>query len=163
MNTVKTKPAPSRKHDRLIRGFVAVIMAVVFNHFADRLLGAHIEIFTGIEYFSPFWVTAMFLVPFIDGLITSSIYGFGGKWLALLPPVIVRCISYFEILNFSGVAKGAHLLPLGWWVLFVFLVMQSSLLGGIVGEVLNKRAYGRSSKHLVHKDGKVTEKTDQAI
>ena len=163
MKTLTQKTAPRDKYDRLIRALVAIIMGVVFNHFADRLLDAHIEIFTGIEYFSPFWVTDMFLVPFITGLITSSIYGFGGKWFSLLPPVIVRCISYYEIYNFSAPTKGSHLLPLGWWVLFVFLVMQSSLLGGIFGELMNKRAYGRSSKHLVHKDGKVTEKTDQVL
>jgi hypothetical protein len=105
----------------------------------------------------------MFLVPFIAGYIVSSIYGFGGKWLSLAPSVLVRCISYFEAAQFTFIPKGSHLLPLGWWALFVFLVSQSALLGGIIGEIMNKKAYGRSPKNLVHKNGKPTDKTDQVV
>ena len=72
---------------RLYRGAAALILASVFNHFADRILGIKIEAFPGnvLEYFSPLWVLDLFLVPFLAGVLVSAIYGFGGKWCVLLP------------------------------------------------------------------------------
>ena len=84
------------------------------GHSGDRLQsflpigssGVQIEAFTGgIGYFSPFWVVDLFLVPFLAGMVVSLIYGFGGKWLSYIPSLIVRCISYFGILD--------HLIPHG--------------------------------------------------
>ena len=129
------------------RGAGAVILASVFNHFCDRLLGVTIEGFTGgIGYFSPLWVVDMFLVPFLAGMMVSLIYGFGGKWLSYIPALIVRCISYFGILyHVIPLAPGSSLMPMGWWGFYVILALESAAMGGVIGEVLIKRTYGRAA------------------
>jgi len=132
---------------RVYRGAAALILASVFNHFADRILGIKIEAFSGnvLQYFSPLWVLDMFLVPFVAGVLVSAIYGFGGKWLSYFPPLIVRALSYIEIAHITGVPPGAVLIPLGWWGFFVILTIESSALGGVIGEVMIKRTYGRTA------------------
>ncbi len=129
------------------RGTGAVILASVFNHFCDRLLGVTIEAFTGgIGYFSPFWVVDLFLVPFLAGMIVSLIYGFGGKWLSYIPALIVRCISYFGILyHVIPLAPGSSLMPMGWWGFYVILALEAAAIGGVIGEVVIKRTYGRAA------------------
>lgn len=132
---------------RLYRGAGALILASVFNHFADRILGIKIEAFSGnvLQYFSPLWVLDMFLVPFLAGVLVSAIYGFGGKWLSYFPPLFVRALSYIEIAHITGVPPGDVLIPLGWWGFFVILTIESSALGGVIGEVMIKRTYGRTA------------------
>jgi len=131
---------------RLYRGAAALILASVFNHFVDRILGVKIEVFPGnvLEYFSPLLVLDLFLVPFLGGVLVSAIYGFGGKWWSYFPPLIVRTVSYIEIAYVTGVPPGAALIPLGWWGFFVILAIESSALGGVIGEVMIKRTYGRT-------------------
>jgi hypothetical protein len=135
------------KWGAVYRGAGAVILASVFNHFCDRLLGVTIEAFTGgIGYFSPFWVVDLFLVPFLAGMFVSLIYGFGGKWLSYIPALIVRCISYFGILyHVIPLAPGSSLMPMGWWGFYVILALESAAMGGVIGEVLIKRTYGRAA------------------
>jgi len=132
---------------RLYRGAAAVLLATAFNHFADRILGVKIEAFSGgIGYFSPFWVLDMFLVPFLTGMLVSLIYGFGGKWLSYIPPLIVRTVSYFGIANhLTSIAPGSSLMPLGWWGFYVILAIEAAAVGGVIGEVMIKRTYGRSA------------------
>jgi len=143
---------------RIYRGAGAVILASVFMHFCDRLLGVSIEAFTGgIGYFSPAWVLDMFLVPFLAGIIVSLIFGFGGKWLAHVPPIIVRGLSYFGIAyHLTPMAPGSSLMPLGWWGFYLILAIESSVFGGVIGEVMIKRTYGRSSpKKAVEQAGPI--------
>jgi hypothetical protein len=132
---------------RVYRGAGAVILASVFIHFCDRILGVKIEAFTGsIDYFSPWWTLDVFLVPFLGGIIVSSIFGFGGKWLAHLPPLIVRSLSYFAIdHHMTVIAPRDSLMPIGWWGFFLILTIEFSAVGGVVGEVMIKRTYGRST------------------
>ncbi len=146
------KAASTRDNSRITRGAAAVLMAMALNHLGDRLLGVKIEIFTGIEYFSPLWIVDVFLVPLICGVLVSAIYGMGGKWLCYFPPMIVRAISYYEVANITGVPQGAALMPLGWWGFFVILVVEAAVIGGVLGEVIMKRTYGRRARHLVYKD-----------
>ncbi len=129
------------------RAAAAVLLATAFTHFADRILGVQIEIFSGgIGYFSPAWVLDMFLVPFIAGVIVSLIFGFGGKWLSYLPGLIVRIISYVGFANhLSPIAPGSSLMPVGWWGFYVILVLEAAAVGGVIGEVVVKRTYGRSA------------------
>ncbi len=138
--------------NRLLRGAAAIGLAMVFNHFGDRLLGIRIEIFTGIAYFSPLWVVDVFFIPFVSGMLVSVIYGLGGKWLCYFPPMIVRAISYYEVADMTGVPQGAALMPLGWWGFFVIVVVEAAVIGGVLGEVMMKRTYGRRARHLLYKD-----------
>jgi len=132
---------------RLYRGAAAILLGSAFNHFADRILGVTIEAFSGgVGYFSPLWVLDMFLVPFLSGVLVSLIYGFGGKWLSFVPSLIVRLVSYFGIANhLIPMAPGSSLMPLGWWGFYVILAMEAAAFGGVIGEVVIKRTYGRSA------------------
>jgi len=148
------KVASTQENARFTRGAVAILMAMALNHLGDRLLGVKIEVFTGIQYFSPLWIVDVFLVPLACGVLVSVIYGMGGKWLCYFPPMIVRAISYYEVANITGVPQGAALIPLGWWGFFVILVVEAAVIGGVIGEVMMKRTYGRRARHLVYKDRK---------
>ena len=135
------------KPERVYRGAGAVILASVFIHFCDRILGVQIEAFTGgIDYFSPWWVVDVFLVPFLAGILVSLIFGYGGKWLAHLPPLLVRSVSYFAIAqHITAVAPGSSLIPIGWWGFILILTIEFCAVGGVIGEVMVKRTYGRST------------------
>ena len=143
--TQKPKQKPKRDNDRLNRGVIAFILAMVFMHFSDRLLGVRIEVFTDISYFSFLWIIDVFFVPFIAGIIVSVIYGLGGKWLCYLPPILVRAISYYEVAGMTGAQLGGSLIPLGWWAFMVIVVVEAAVIGGVLGEVLIKKTYGRST------------------
>ncbi len=137
-----------RKSDpgRFSRGAAALLLASVFIHFADRILGVRIEVFSGgLGYFSGLWIVDLFLVPFLAGILVSLIFGFGGKWLAHLPPLIVRGISYMEVTRMAALPDGGVLIPMGWWGFFVILSIEFCAVGGVIGEVLIKRTYGRST------------------
>ncbi len=140
---------PMRKSNsqRLYRGAAALLLGSAFNHFGDRILGVTIEAFAGgIGYFSPSWVLDMFLVPFLTGVLVSLIYGFGGKWLSYIPALIVRAASYFAIANhLTAIPPGSSLMPLGWWGFYVILAIEAAAIGGVIGEVMIKRTYGRSA------------------
>jgi hypothetical protein len=131
---------------RYLMGLVAVLIGMSLNHLGDRLLGVKIELFSGLSTFSFAWALDVFFVPFLVGLVVAWIFGMGAKWLSYFPPLIVRCLSYAEILYLSGTPHGSILNPLGWWGFFVILAMESAGIGGIVGEVMIKNVYGRSNK-----------------
>jgi hypothetical protein len=136
---------------RLYRGAAALLLGTAVNHFADRILGVQIEAFTGgLGYFSPLWVLDLFLVPFLVGGMVSVIFGRGGKWLSCIPPLIVRCISYFGIATHTiSMAPGSTLMPIGWWGFYVILAIEAAAIGGVIGEVVIKRTYGRSAPQKV--------------
>jgi hypothetical protein len=125
-----------------------MLIGMSVNHFGDRLLGVKIELFSGLSTFSFAWMLDVFFVPFLAGLAVAWIFGMGGKWLCYFPPLIVRSLSYAEILYVSGTPHGSTLNPMGWWGLYVILAMESAGIGGIVGEVMIKNVYGRSRKVL---------------
>jgi hypothetical protein len=133
-------------NQRYLRGLVAMLIGMSLNHFGDRLLGVKIELFSGLSTFSFAWILDVFFVPFLVGLAVAWIFGMGGKWLCYFPPLIVRCLSYAEILYVSGTPHGSNLNPIGWWGLYVILAMESAGMGGILGEVMIKNVYGRSKK-----------------
>lgn len=133
-------------NQRYLKGLVAMLIGMSLNHFGDRLLGVKIELFWGLSTFSFAWILDVFFVPFLVGLAVAWIFGWGAKWLCYFPPLIVRCLSYAEILYVSGTPHGSTLNPLGWWGFFVILAMESAGIGGIVGEVMIKNVYGRSKK-----------------
>ena len=133
-------------NQRYLRGLVALLIGMSLNHFGDRLLGVKIELFSGLSTFSFAWILDVFFVPFLVGLVVAWIFGWGAKWLSYFPPLIVRCLSYAEILYVSGTPHGSTLNPLGWWGFYVILAMESAGIGGIIGELMIKNVYGRSKK-----------------
>lgn len=132
-------------NQKLISGILALVVGVVLNYLGDKLLGVKIEIFYGLSTFSFAWMVDVFLLPFAIGLLVAWIFGRGAKWLSYFPPLIVRCISYAEIVYITGVPHGANLNPMGWWGFYVVLAMESAGIGGILGEVIIKNIYGRSN------------------
>ena len=133
-------------NQRYLKGLSALLIGMALNHFGDRLLGVKIELFSGLSTFSFAWILDVFFVPFLVGLAVSWMFGMGGKWLCYFPPLIVRSLSYAEILYVSGTPHGSTLNPIGWWGLYVILAMESAGIGGIIGEVMIKKIYGRSPK-----------------
>lgn len=133
-------------NQRYLKGLVALLIGMSLNHFGDRLLGVKIELFSGLSTFSFAWILDVFFVPFLVGLVVAWIFGMGGKWLCYFPPLIVRSLSYAEILYVSGTPHGSSLNPLGWWGFYVILAMEAAGIGGIFGEVMIKDVYGRSKK-----------------
>lgn len=134
---------------RYLLGMAALLVGVILNYLGDRLLGVRIELFSGLSTFSFAWLLDVFFVPFLVGLAVSWIFGMGGKWLCYFPPLIVRSLNYAEILYVSGTPHGSNLNPMGWWGLYVILAMESAGIGGIVGEVMKKNIYGRTTKAIV--------------
>jgi hypothetical protein len=139
-------------NQRYLSGIVALLAGMLLNYAGDRLLGVKIELFYGLSTFSFAWVLDLFLVPFLVGLLVAWIFGRGAKWLSYLPPLLVRCLSYAQIVYISGAPHGSNLNPLGWWGFYVILAMEASGIGGILGEVLIKNVYGRS-KGLISANG----------
>ena len=128
------------------RALFAIITAIVFNLFCDRFLGAHVEIFNGLAYFNGVWFVDIFIVPLLGGIMVSYIYGMGGKWICYLPPVIARALSYYQVYATGNFPVGSSLEPLGWWGFIVILAMESAVIGGIMGEVIQKKVYGRTDR-----------------
>ena len=139
-----------QQDDRLLKGFIAFGIAAAILHFGDLLLDSHIELFNGIAYFSFSWITAVFILPFITGIIVAYIFGGGGKWLAVFPPLLVRAMALYQVTN-SPLPDHMSREPIGWWGFFLILIMESAMIGGVVGEVVNKRTYGRRAKDVVYK------------
>ncbi|CAH1207125.1 conserved membrane hypothetical protein [Candidatus Nitrotoga sp. BS] len=136
---------------RFFSGVVAVIMGCALNYLGDRILGVKIELFRGILDFNRLWVIDMFVLPFFVGVLVAVIFGLGGKWLCYFPPLIVKSISYLEIIYLTGVPEGASLMPFGMWALFVTVVMTAAGFGGVMGEIIIKKTYGRDPSDLLYK------------
>ncbi len=132
-------------NQRYAKAMAALFVGTSLNYFGDRLLGVKIELFSGLATFSFAWILDVFFVPFVVGYVVSWIFGVGGKWLCYLPPLIVRCASYAQILYITGTPHGSILNPMGWWGFYVILAVESASIGGIVGEVMIKKTYGRST------------------
>lgn len=116
-----------------MRGTLAVLAGCAVIVVGDALLGVQIEIFRGIATFNFLWALDVFLVPFFSGLAVAMIYRErAGKWLAFLPPVIVRCgnVFYLYLTNDQWNENLFFHLHLHYWGLVVILCFQSSYLGG---------------------------------
>ncbi|RMD79118.1 MAG: hypothetical protein D6809_04375 [Gammaproteobacteria bacterium] len=138
--------------NKWLRGTLAIAAGCAVNYLGDRLLGVRMELWWGlIHTFTIPWVLDVFLVPFLAGTVVGLIYGLGGKWLCYFPPLIVRFWSYIGLMDISRIPEGASLLPMGWWGFFVILAVESAAFGGVAGEILVKRTYGRMPRHLYHK------------
>ena len=128
--------------NRWISGTVAVLAGMALNFFGDWLTGGHIENFQGIATFTPAWAADVFLVPFMVGLLVAKIFGKHAKWLACLPPLIVRSLTYVYLYldNYYGNPNADFYLNLHlhYWGLCVILAVESANLAAIIGEVMVK-------------------------
>ena len=139
---------------QFIKGLMAVVAGMALNFSGDWLLGVKIEVFSGIATFTFPWMLDIFLVPFIVGLVVSKIVGNRyGKWLACLPPLFVRCISYgyMYLFVFNDGKDFFYHLNLYYWGPCVILAVEAANIGGILGDVLIG-AY-RRKELLVEKAG----------
>lgn len=144
---------PRLDKTRFLKGVVALLIGCALNYFGDQLLGAQVELYRGIQGFGGLWAADVFVLPFFVGLVVAAIFGFGGKWLSYLPPLIVRAISYYEYQqHMLSIPDGASLAPIGWWGFFVILAIEASAFGGIMGEIMMKGTYGRSPRHKIYKE-----------
>ncbi len=123
---------------------LAILVGCAVNYLGDWILGQRIEVFYGLQTFNFIWFLQLFVLPLLVGISVSFIYGLGGKWIALLPPLIVRFAAYYETRDLIGIPDGTALMPMGWWGFFVIVAMEVSMIGGIIGEIAIKRIYGRS-------------------
>ncbi len=130
---------------------VAVLVGAGIVYAGDKLFGITLEHYYGVGTFTPIWVLTLFFVPFVAGVVVSLIYGLGGKVLAHLSPVIVRLYSYYEIQSGAPLPEGALLLPMAYWILIVIVAAEFAAFGGVVGEIVVKRTYGRTPKERLHR------------
>jgi hypothetical protein len=121
-----------------------VMVGCLVNYVGDRLIGVRIELFWGLQTFNFLWFLQLFVLPVFVGMAVSMVFGLGGKWLSYFPPLIVRFIAYFETKDIIGVPDGAQLMPMGWWGFFVILAVECAAIGGVLGEIMIKRVYGRT-------------------
>ncbi len=135
----------------IFMGSLAIGAGVLVNYAGDKLLGIRLELFWGVGTFSPIWVLDLFLVPFIAGAAVSLVYGLGGKLLCYFVPIIVRGISYIQMMNYEGLPEGVTLLPFWYWILVLIVAIEAAAFGGAFGEIMVKKTYGRRPKHLLHK------------
>ena len=146
---------PAIKNRLLDLGFalIAVAAGAVVIHFGDKLLGVTLEYYFGVDTFTPVWVLDLFGVPFVAGIVVSLIYGLGGKILAHFSPLVVRIITFYELHH--GLVTPPHyatVLPLSFWLLIVVVSAEFAAIGGVVGEIIVKKTYGRTgNKALLHK------------
>ncbi len=144
---------------RKITGVVALMAGCIVIIIGDWLLGVDVELWWGLSTFDYFWMIDMFVVPLIAGIVVSLIFGLGGKWLCYFPPIFVRVYSYISYVYITPMPEGASLLTLPLWILIVILVVESAAFGGVFGEVMVKRTYGRIPKDQFYSND--TEKNTQ--
>jgi len=131
---------------------LAIVAGAAIVYFGDRLLGVRLEYYFGVATFSPIWVLDLFAVPFVAGIVVSLIYGLGGKILAHFSPLIVRIASFYELHHGLMPPEGTIVLPLSFWLLIAVVSAEFAAFGGVVGEIITKKTYGRTAnKRLLHK------------
>lgn len=133
-------------------GTVAVLVGALIVLAGDHLLGVSLEKYYGIlETFSPIWIVDLIVVPFIAGIVVSAIYGLGGKILSYFAPLLVRLPMYFGGAEALYPNDGGMLLQPGFWILILIVSVEAAGGGGIVGEIIIKKTYGRRPKDQVYK------------
>ncbi len=136
----------------LIWGTISIAVGVAVILLGDKLLGVQLEIVLRdrMATYNIFWIMDLILVPIIAGFVVTFIYGLGGKIVAHFPPLIAKCYLYFTI-NPDMIPQGAEIIPVGFWILIVIVAVEAGAAGGLIGEIVIKKIYGRRPKHLVHK------------
>lgn len=141
----------------LLWASIATAGGVLVIYLGDMATGVKLEVFKGVlGTFTPLWIISLIVVPFIAGMVVSAIYGLGGKMLAHFAPLFVR-IPEFILVQEASLPDGISALPVGYWILVLIVTVEASAGGGIVGEIIIKKTYGRRPKYMVHKRYQVNE------
>ena len=139
---------------RFFTGTFAIVVGCLVNYAGDRLLGVRLEwvpLNDPLAIFNALWAVQIFIIPIFVGLATTAVFGLGGKWLCYFPPMIVRSIAYLESVYLLDLPAGISLMPFGWWLFFVILAVECAAIGGVFGEAMIKRIYGRTSPEEAEK------------
>ncbi len=129
----------------------AVFAGAVVFYFGKMLTGVNLELYYGLLHtFRPMWIVTIIVVPFIAGMVVSAIYGLGGKMLANFSPLLILVPEYIISYDTRFLAEGVSVLPIGYWILIVIVCVEACAGGGIVGEYIIKKTYGRSPKSDRH-------------
>jgi len=139
---------------RFISGMLAIMVGCLVNYAGDRILGVRLELVPRndpLAIFNVLWAIQVFIIPIFVGIATTSVFGLGGKWLCYFPPMIVRSIAYLQSYYMPSLPEGMTLMPFGWWIFFVILAVECSAIGGVFGEIMIKRIYGRTSPEEAEK------------
>ncbi|MDH3325225.1 MAG: hypothetical protein OEM38_00745 [Gammaproteobacteria bacterium] len=134
----------------LFWALIATTVGVVLILLGDHLLGVQLEVFQGMSTFSIPWILDLILVPLVAGFFVSLIYGLGGKMIAHLPALLAKSYVFYNLTP-DMIPEGAAIVPLGFWILLVIVVVEACAAGGLIGEFVIKRTYGRRPRHLIHK------------
>ena len=137
---------------RFFSGLLALMVGCLVNYVGDKIIGIRLELFWGLSTFNFLWFLQLFILPVFVGISVSMVFGLGGKWLCYFPPAIVRCISYLEMRYLLDVPEGAALMPFGWYLFFMILAIESAAIGGVLGEILIKRIYGRTDPETAKRE-----------
>ena len=148
---------------RWIPFWIALLVGCLVNAAGDWLIGIRIELFWGLNTFNFLWFLQLFILPVVVGIAVSYVYGLGGKWIAIFPPLLVRFAAYYQTVEYIGVPSGAALMPLGWWGFFVILAMETAMIGGVAGEIMNRRVYGWKKPLHVSDIGKESADDDGSV
>ncbi len=144
-------PKLSNKQMAFFMALVAISAGALVNYVLERMVGVRLELFWGVSTFSPTWMLTVFVLPFIAGFVVSVVYGLGGKVLCYFAPLIPRIISYIQMHNYQDMPEGVTVLPVYYWILIVILVVEAAAIGGVAGEIMIKKTYGRRPRHLLYK------------
>ena len=136
----------------LVWGTISITVGVAVILLGDKLLGVQLEVVLRdrMATYNIFWILDLILVPIIAGFVVTFIYGLGGKIVAHFPPLIAKSYMYFTI-SPDMIPQGAEIIPVGFWILIVIVAVEAGAAGGLIGEIVIKKIYGRRPKHLVHK------------
>ena len=135
-----------------LRGITAFAVGGAVMQTGFDLLDVQLELFSGLDRFNAAWIVAMTALPFGTGILIGMIYGYGGKYLAHFPPVVVLLLSYYQSMH-SVLPEGSHLLPWGIWAVFLILQAEFCAVGGFAGEFFTRRwAGGWTSKYKSKSD-----------
>lgn len=137
---------------RFYAGMLALTAGCLVNYVGDKIIGVRLELFWGLQTFNFLWFLQLFILPIFVGMTVSMIFGLGGKWLCYFPSAIIRCFSYVEMKYLLDVPQGADLMPFGWYIFFIILAVESAAIGGVVGEIMVKRIYGRTDPEQAKKE-----------
>lgn len=130
---------------------VAVFAGALVFYIGKTLTGVDLELYFGLLHtFRPMWIVTIIVVPFVAGMVVSAIYGLGGKMLANFSPLIVLIPEYITSYDMRFLTEGVSVLPIGYWILVVIVCVEACAGGGIVGEYVIKKTYGRSAKADLH-------------